>query len=753
MLRITHSKSAAGAEQYYDDGLSKSDYHSEGSKTLGQWGGKAAERLGLSGAVERKDFVALCNNETPDGSKLNPRQGKRVYYDFTYSCPKSVSLAYALTQDEQIREAFERAVRDTMEELEQEAHTQQRKDGKNAYLQTGELVYATFVHKTSRPVGGIPDPHLHCHAVTMNTSWNESKQRFQRLEASIIKRQAPYFEAACDSRLAFRLKQLGYAIEHRGYSWELAGLEKSTLNKFSRRTSQVETRAAKEQKERAEQEAKSLLQAGETNQGTPPLFTAARKAALGAITRAKKVAGQSWEVLCKVWKSWMNEEENQRFSKAVAGDHAAEKKTKMLAHEAVNKAVSSLFERKSSVLEYQLKADALKRSYGEVLPEEIHQVMQDRAFFYRQKRNYLTHITTEEAVRDEYRLLDYLRQGIGTQKPINPTYQPEADFLNEEQKAAVQHALTDTNQVSIISGGAGVGKTTLMKEVKNGIEQGGHKLFCFAPTAKASRGVMRQEGFEQAETVARLLVDPALQNQTRNAVLWIDEAGLLGNKQMLQVFEIAKKQNARILLTGDTRQHTAVARGDALRILESGGVKVARVNQIQRQKKSPLFKKVVRLASKGKIDAALYRLDQLGGVVENCNRAARTQKLVDDYTKAVAEGKSTLVISPTHREGRQITRAIRDRLKAEGMIEKEERRFAKFKNLQWTEADRASEDQMLRSLDAGKQLALVYHQNAKGKIRKGQAYAVRLSEHDLGKNVMLDSQEKSELFPPASRQC
>ena len=109
MLRITESTSAAGAKGYYTEGLSREDYYSEGHEIVGRWGGGGAARLGLSGAVERDAFFALCDNLHPgSGTSLTARQktGRRVGNDFTFNAPKSVSLLYAFTGDAQILDAF-----------------------------------------------------------------------------------------------------------------------------------------------------------------------------------------------------------------------------------------------------------------------------------------------------------------------------------------------------------------------------------------------------------------------------------------------------------------------------------------------------------------------------------------------------------------------------------------------------------------------------------------------------------------------
>src|SRR5690606_39433933 len=68
--------------------------------------------------------------------------------------------------------------------------------------------------------------------------------------------------------------------------------------------------------------------------------------------------------------------------------------------------------------------------------------------------------------------------------------------------------------------------TSLMKEAVDLMNKAGKKVTVVAPTAQASRGVLREEGFQAATTVAQLLVDKDMQTGLDNQVLWVDEAGL-----------------------------------------------------------------------------------------------------------------------------------------------------------------------------------------------------------------------------------
>lgn len=708
MLRINQTSNSSGAAKYFEEGLQRGDYYASKELSVGQWGGKVATRLGLAGEVKKEDFVALCSNQKPeDNSKLNPRSSpqRKVGYDFTFSVPKSVSVAYVVTKDERIRKAFEESVEETMREIERTEMRTQIGQGKDKqHIRTGEMVWASFTHRTSRPVDGIPDPHLHRHCFAFQTTWNEGKERFQAGEFGRIKQTAPYFEAAFDSRLALKMQKLGYAVERRGLSWEIAGMNKGVLKTFSRRTSLIEKVAAQQQRKH----------------GT---ITPEQKAQIGTLTREKKLVGQSYDQLRQGWLSRLSDSESDNILDTRKRGLAIEEKNAALATEAVNKAQRHLLERKSVVRAYQLKAEALKRSYGEASPEEIRKAVQQgikQKQLYEKSDDKHHYITSREAVAEEFNLLRHVREGRGKQLPLHSDYQPQASFLNDQQRAAIRHTLTDRNNVTIISGGAGTGKTTLLKEIRNAVEGKGKMMIGLAPSSAATE-VLRSEGFAKAETVARMLVDKKLQQQVQNGVILVDEAGLLGNKDMNHLFAIARKQQARILLSGDTRQHASVARGDALRTLEhEGGINVARVHEIQRQKHQHHYKMAVSMAAKGETDAALLKLDQMGDVVEIAEGRHRLTMLVTDYADAIKQKKTALIVSPTHAEGQKVSDALRQKLKVDGLIGEQDRHFKQLKNLNWTEENK-QDAALYRAQE--QPLTIAFHQNAPGH-RKGEQWQV-----------------------------
>src|SRR5271163_3539812 len=178
MIRITQQNSAGDAKRYY----ATADYYSQGQEIVGRWGGKGAARLGLEGTVDKFSFERLCDNLEPRTGEpltVRTRAERRVGYDFTFSVPKSASLLYAMSGDQDILKAFRASVDETMREIEAEMKTRVRKEMTNADRTTGNMVWAEFIHTTSRPVGGLPDPQLHAHVFCFNSTWDHEENRWK----------------------------------------------------------------------------------------------------------------------------------------------------------------------------------------------------------------------------------------------------------------------------------------------------------------------------------------------------------------------------------------------------------------------------------------------------------------------------------------------------------------------------------------------------------------------------------------------
>src|SRR5262249_28459898 len=145
MLRCTPSTSSSDSKKYY----SRADYYDQ--EMIGYWHGDGAAGLGLQGEIKQAAFDALCDNLNPaTGKPLTARTkpDRRVLYDFTFDCPKSVSLLWQVSGDDRIFDAFQDSVRETMAEIEQEIQVRVRKAGKKEDRISSNMIGSEFYHTT-----------------------------------------------------------------------------------------------------------------------------------------------------------------------------------------------------------------------------------------------------------------------------------------------------------------------------------------------------------------------------------------------------------------------------------------------------------------------------------------------------------------------------------------------------------------------------------------------------------------------------
>ncbi|WP_419594088.1 MobF family relaxase, partial [Thiolapillus sp.] len=180
-MSLSPPKSAGGAMSYFSSQLVEDaqtdpeDYYSNSHEQPGRWRGKAAAALGLAGEVDGKDFARTLLGYGQNFKKLVQNAGdseRRAGQDLTFSAPKTVSVAWALADDAELKsgieEAQRRAVDKALERIEQDYLFTRRGHG-GQDREHAAMVAAVFDHQTSRE----QDPQLHSHCFVMNVCRRE----------------------------------------------------------------------------------------------------------------------------------------------------------------------------------------------------------------------------------------------------------------------------------------------------------------------------------------------------------------------------------------------------------------------------------------------------------------------------------------------------------------------------------------------------------------------------------------------------
>ena len=724
MLTANQSQSIIAAEHYYEAALKPSDYYM-GQEVNGTWNGKAAEILGVGtgGEVSKEQFKNLLRGLHPvTGKKLVQRLGKnrRPGVDLTFSVPKSVSLLWAINRDESILDTLRETVHETMRKDVEPLVCRRVRDGKHAStrqrVKTGNLIYADFLHKTSRPVNGQVDMQLHTHAFVMNVTSDGDK--FYAAELEEVFRQRPSLEAKFEARLARRLKRdHGYDVEKVRFTqsgrmktgWEIKGIERSTIEKFSSRTEQIEAHAAEH-----------------------GIQDAAEKGKLGVQLRERKDHEASVEELRGQWRERLTPEELAVFEALRAGAIGSEDGESEAAkiEAAVRYALEHHLYRQSTVEKHAVVGTALEHGLS-LLPEDVEAALNSGDVIHRShdvrgaEREF---ITTLDVLDAESRMIEFARDGRGTRMTIaRKEHKFKRDWLNDQQKNAVLHVLNSRDTVTAVTGGAGTGKTSLMQEAVEAINSNRKKVFVFAPSTGA-REVLEEKGFGSAQTVEHLLRNEKLHPELSNQVIWVDEAGLLDVRSMNGIFDIAKQQNARVVLSGDTRQHASPRRGEAMRLLQTeAGLNVARIEEIQRQKGR--YRRAVELISQGHtvidqrtdltgILAGFDMMDRMGKIKEIASEE-RHKILAQQYLANSDPKQTPLVVAPSHAEGQAVTACIRERLTEEGAIGTKGREYVRLRSLNLSDAEKSQAATFEQN-----GLVVQFHQNVKGGFKRGERYRV-----------------------------
>jgi conjugative relaxase-like TrwC/TraI family protein len=733
MLRMNLIYNTAQAINYYADHLPNDDYYAKDQVINPEWQGELSKKLGLDGEVSIEDYKLIMQNINPatgESLTLLNRENRRAGYDLTFSLPKSLSLEFALNDNQEVLEIFKRSIEKTMKLIEQEAMTRVRVDGNDYDRITGNLIYVPYFHQFARPEGdGVPDPHLHCHVVVANATYDSVEGKIKALQPDNMFRDSQYFQQVMYNYVAEEMIEKGFKIRRKDWYFELDKYSDELINKFSNRTKVIEETQTK---------------LGITNKDVA--------SNLGAKTRKAKNNKFSNEQIKSNHLERLSEKDKIIIQTSPKSEDKITINQKIdRARESIKYSLDKNFERASVLTYKQIMTEAMRDSIefgvnqkwiddefkssltkGEILTKEgsKHSIYTTKAY------------TTKFVKAEELKILEHIKQSKNSVKPLNQDHEIliKNDFaLSTEQKEAVDGILKSTDGIMVFTGKAGTGKTTTLKEIQDGINKKGLEVFIFAPTTGAV-DTLKKDGFNNANTVQSFLINENTQSKIKNQVVMIDEAGLISVPQMQKVLETATRNNARVILVGDSAQHTSVERGDALRLIESTDITKVHIYSIRRQ--IGQYRDATQSIAKGEIIDGYEKLDSLGYIKQDKTLPRLYAKASKDYVSSQNKGQTVGLYTPTHETGKAVSKLIRSELIKNGTVDKNSSEYKILRDLNLENAVKSRVD----NYESGQKIVL--NKTILG-YNKDDIYTVKIDERRKeGDKIVLESSKGEILKVP-----
>ena len=725
MLSVSSIGSASGAADYYG----KDDYYVTGeADTPGlEWGGKGAEKVGLTGKARPEDFKAVLEGkheafkdpERPDAQA----DGKhRAGWDLTFSAPKSVSLAILVGKDDRLDKAHDKAVNTAMAYAEKHfAITRVRDQGKIKEVQTGNLLYAQTVHGTSR----AGDPQRHTHVIVANATVEPSTGKVRALETLQMFKHSQLLGRIYRAELAKEAIGLGYDVvrDPKQGTFELSGFSRDKVEHFSKRNTQI--RAAIEIEEKRQggplspaQRDALVLKDRPTKLDTPRAELVAKwekeAATIGldasglskaAIDRTEpgrdltpQVSGTMDEQRSRLKAIWKQVLGLARVNDPYGSNRSAAWNDPN-ARSAVSLGLQIHEQGRAVFTRHDVVHSALEHSKAGMTSGRLESVLERLQVEGRVKAaDARLHggITTDRSLALEANIVAALNAGRNGAIPIYTAEKANVALdaigqreggivLNEGQREAAHKLLTSNDRIVGVQGSAGVGKTTMFSVVRELAEANGKEIMGLAPTHAAVReletgaGIRSQtiesffqtaekkmaQGTEGKESVGLQKLRAAHSGKS----LLVDEASMMSNTGADRLFRVATAlQIERIILIGDERQLGSPEAGAPFRLLLEEKMDHTRMTEIRRQN-DPEIKAAVTYMAKG---TPVPGLRALGSRVVEVGKDATDTRLAAeafDAWKTVRDaGGSAPIIVPTHALRDKISHLVRQDMAGRGEL-------------------------------------------------------------------------------------
>jgi len=232
--------------------------------------------------------------------------------------------------------------------------------------------------------------------------------------------------------------------------------------------------------------------------------------------------------------------------------------------------------------------------------------------------------------------------------------------LSEEQRSAFAH-ITAEGDLKALVGVAGSGKSTMLEAARKAWEAEGLTVKGAALSGIAAENLEMASGIKSRTLASHEWAwNEKRDALTRNDVLVIDEAGMVGTKQLERILAAADRARAKVILVGDPEQLQAIEAGAAFRGIV-GQVGLAEMTEVRRQKEA-WMRDATQALSSGRTQEALAAYEGQGAVVATDTREKAREALLNRWGADQGDKPkaSQLIVAYTRDDVRELNAEARE---------------------------------------------------------------------------------------------
>ncbi len=644
MLARPKIVTGSNARNYFE----KDTYYLNNEFEQGSFYGKLKDDFGLT-KFNLKDFDYLLKAQNPrTGEHLlrlqekdldENSERKRAALDLTFAADKSISILYEVSDKvtkEKIREAFTKSIDEALDFVEANYANSKSRDNLRGDGRTEpKLLFTRFDHSESRN----NDMHLHQHCLMINMVQDKNGQ-YKSIEFNQTMMNHQLIGQIQRNVFAQELQKLGYEVlvtNAKVGSFALKNIDKEIREKFSTRSKDI--------KDEMQANGQTSYKATHTAQKQTAKWKDKNK-------DREAIQGDNIKRLIEA-----NADINQ--IQQISNDL---KIRNMTAKSAVAISIDDLTDKQSvfsreDILKHSLKVGLTSNLQLSAIEKEFQQY-QDLITIDKNNNQFTT---LEVLKKEEYIFSKNENKNFkitDNQNVVNAAikeFESKKGFkLKKAQNKLANIILTSEKQFILAQGVAGAGKSTSLEIIKNVVERTSTKIIALAPTGTATDNLSKEAGIKESYTVAKFIQTNG--KDIKDAIIIIDEAGMLGLRDTNELIKIAEKNNLKLIFSGDKNQKKSISQGDIFAGMQRQGFETVYLDEGNRQKNDKMRNAVQAILDKDMLNALNILKDTTKEIINTDERLVAAQ---NEYLK---DRHNSLLITTTNVDRQKLNKTIRNSL-------------------------------------------------------------------------------------------